>query len=89
MRTPPNQNRSQDPVQATAHGRQANADDLTQPAESSTSFVGRRRLLSELSASWGVRSDADRSGRRGEEPLALELGRLVGASTEFSDESGW
>jgi predicted ATPase len=55
--------------------------------ESSTSFVGRRRLLSELSASLGRTRLLTLTGVGGvgKSRLALELGRLVGASTEFSD----
>ena len=54
---------------------------------SSTSFIGRRRLLSELSASLGRTRLLTLTGVGGvgKSRLALELGRLVGASTEFPD----
>ena len=54
---------------------------------SSTSFIGRRRLLSELSASLGRTRLLTLTGVGGvgKSRLALELGRLAGASTEFPD----
>ena len=55
--------------------------------ESSTSFIGRRRLLSELSASLGRTRLLTLTGVGGvgKSRLALELARWVGASTEFPD----
>ena len=54
---------------------------------SSTSFIGRRRLLGELSASLGRTRLLTLTGVGGvgKSRLALELGRLVGAGTELPD----
>ena len=54
---------------------------------STTSFVGRRRLLTELSASLGRTRLLTLTGVGGvgKSRLALELGRLAGAGTDFPD----
>ena len=81
MRTPPNQNRKPRPStgDCSLGGKPMPTTSHNLP-ESSTSFVGRRRLLSELSAMSGAypAAFADRSGRRREEPACPGVGPAGG-----------
>ena len=87
-RTPPNQNQRPRPrTGACSPAADPAGNDLHNLPESSTSFVGRRRVLTELSAGLGRTRLLTLTGVGGvgKSRLALELARLAGASGDFPD----